>query len=83
MSDYPQPGLHPDADTLNAFVEEALPEHERLACLAHFAECAECRQVVFLTQEPFPPELPKTEWWRRWLAPLPALCSAAGILVLS
>jgi hypothetical protein len=46
MSEYPQPGLHPDADTLSAFVEGVLPEHERLACLAHFADCAACREVV-------------------------------------
>ena len=55
MSEYPQPGLHPDPDTLNAFIEGVLPEHERLACLTHFAGCAACREVVYLAQGPEAP----------------------------
>jgi hypothetical protein len=86
MSDYPQCGLHPDADSLSAFVEGVLPEHERVACLAHIAECAVCREVVFLAQEPLPvPAADRLVWWKRWLAPVPALSFAAvaGVLVLS
>src|ERR1700744_3608404 len=55
MSEHPQTGLHPDPDTLNAFIEGVLPEHERLACLTHFADCAACREVVYLAQEPEAP----------------------------
>ncbi len=86
MSEYPQPGLHPDPDTLNAFVEGVLPEHERLACLTHFADCAACREVVYLAGEPEAPTpnpvVEKIAWWKR---PIPALSAAAviGILVLS
>ena len=76
MSEYPQPGLHPDADTLNCFVEGVLPEHERLACLRHFAECAACREVVYLAHDPLAAEplpVPIAEpvaWWKRWLKPI-------------
>ncbi len=52
MSEYLQPGLHPDPDSLNAFIEGVLPEHERLQCLAHLAECPACREVVYLAEEP-------------------------------
>jgi hypothetical protein len=42
------PGLHPDADVLGAFMEGALPEHERVVCLTHLAECGDCREMVSL-----------------------------------
>ena len=68
MSEHPQPGLHPDPDTLNAFIEGVLPEHERLACLTHFADCAACREVVYLAQEPEAPSpdpvVEKAAWWK-------------------
>jgi pyruvate/2-oxoglutarate dehydrogenase complex dihydrolipoamide acyltransferase (E2) component len=86
MSDYPQHGLHPNPDSLSAFAEGVLPEHERVACLAHLAECEACREVVFLAQEPLPISVAdRIVWWRRWLAPIPALSVAAvaGVLVLS
>jgi hypothetical protein len=89
MSEYPQPGLHPDPDTLSAFVEGVLPEHERLACLAHFADCGACREVVYLAQEPQAPTpnpvVERVPWWRGILKPVPALAAAVvtGILVLS
>jgi hypothetical protein len=50
MSKFLPPGHHPDADQLSAFAEQVLPDHERLETLAHLAECADCRQVVFLAQ---------------------------------
>jgi len=43
--------LHPDAESLNAFVEHLLPDEERGDLLSHLAECGRCRQVVFLAQE--------------------------------
>src|SRR5580704_9639251 len=92
MSEFIQPGLHPDPDTLNAFIEGMLPEHERLQCLTHLAECPSCREVVYLAQYPLesdpPPVAPaieKVSFWKRWFTPLPVLsaATAAGILVLS
>lgn len=83
MSEHLHPGIHPDADSLSAFVEGMLPEHERLACLAHLAECSRCREVVYLAQEPLaePTPAPVAEpaplRWKRWFAPVPALSAAA------
>ena len=45
-----QPDVHPDAESLNAFVERALPQPERAQIVAHLGGCAHCRQVVFLAQ---------------------------------
>ena len=42
---------HPDAESLNAFVEQAMAEQERGRILAHLAGCNRCRQVVYLAQE--------------------------------
>lgn len=39
---------HPDADTLNAYVEELLPSPERERTLQHLSRCSECREVVAL-----------------------------------
>jgi hypothetical protein len=92
MSEYLQPGLHPDPDSLNAFIEGVLPEHERKQCLAHLAECLTCREVVYLAEEALeseplslPPTTAKIPAWRRWLTPIPALsaCVLAGTLILS
>ena len=42
-------GLHPDADTLTAYVEQLLPSHERDYVIRHLSVCAECRDVLTLT----------------------------------
>jgi len=87
MSDYLQPGLHPDPDSLNAFIEGVLPEHERQECLVHLAECAACREVVYLSQEPLAiPIAAEPVWfWKRWFTWVPALTAVAvaGVLVFS
>ena len=84
MSEQLHPGSHPNADSLNAFMEGVLPEHERSECLAHLAECARCREIVFLAQEPQPASavsnpVPR---WRRWFAPIPILSGAAAASAL-
>jgi len=64
-----KPGQHPDADQLSAFVEQALPAHERNGVLAHLAVCAECRAVVKLVLPAEPvlqPEAPAPEPRRSW-----------------
>ena len=43
--------FHPDAESLNAFAEQALSERERSDVLAHLALCGRCRQVVALAQQ--------------------------------
>lgn len=49
MSEHLQSGQHPDADQISAFVDRALPVHEREEMLAHLAECADCRETVALS----------------------------------
>jgi len=85
MSERLHPGIHPDADSLSAFVEGVLPEHERAACLAHLAECSRCREVVFLAQgtlvasaAPVLVPAPARKWWFR---PAPLLAAAAMVCV--
>jgi len=88
MSEYLHSGIHPDADSLSAFAEGVLPEHERLACLAHLAECAHCRQIVYLAQDALPEPAPASvanepvRWWKGWFAPIPALSAAAVLCAL-
>jgi hypothetical protein len=43
-------GPHPGADTLAAFAESALGGPERQQTLAHLAECADCREIIYLAQ---------------------------------
>jgi Carboxypeptidase regulatory-like domain/Putative zinc-finger len=70
--------LHPDPDTLSAFVEGVLPEHERAQCLAHLADCSRCREIVFLAQDtPAAPVLGAIPIRRR--LPMPLLAAAAAV----
>jgi hypothetical protein len=81
MSEHLHPGVHPDADTLSAFVEGVLPEHERVQCLAHLAECSRCREVVFLAQDTPELVLVSAPARQRWLKPMPVLAAAAAVCV--
>ena len=85
MSDHLESGLHPDTDSLNAFVEGVLPEHERLRCLTHLAECARCREIVFLAPEPQPVPVAAhpAPGWRRWFAPIPVFSAVAAVCTLA
>ena len=87
MSDSLQFGHHPDADQISAFVEQALPAHEREMMLGHLAVCSECRAVVALSLPEL--EVPalavaapvRMPWWRGWPLALPlAGALAASIL---
>ena len=66
---------HPDADQIAAFLESALPAHERNAMLAHLAVCPECRTTVALS---LPPEervaapVMKRPWFAGWRVAWPA-----------
>src|ERR1700751_2861624 len=89
MSEFLHPGQHPDADQLSAFAEGVLPDHERVEMLAHLAECADCRQIVFLAQQAQKAEIPPSDaaaghvsWWKNWgrLWPV-AAALACGLLV--
>jgi len=90
MSELLQHGNHPDSDQLNAFAEYVLPEHERLETLAHLAECADCRQIVFLAQhaqeadDRLLQEVPgRSGWWKNWRILRPAAAAlTCGLLVV-
>src|ERR1051326_4555851 len=69
-------GVHPEADTLTAYSEQLLPAPERQRVLKHLAACADCREVLALSQA----ELPAVEMqpvlkpapvslWRKLLTP--------------
>jgi hypothetical protein len=83
MSEELHPGLHPDPDALNAFIEGVLPEHERVGCLAHLAECAQCRDVVFLAAQAAeiePVSVAKTPFWRKLFRPMVVLAVACAAI---
>ena len=82
MNPTTQSGVHPDADSLNAFVEQVSPAAERQEILAHLALCGSCREVVFLAQQAAGAEADarvvvasseQSRSWRRWFAPGPSV----------
>lgn len=86
-----QSGMHPDADQLSIFMEGAATGRERERMLAHLAECAECRDAVFLMQRPAETPAPareaSKEWvWQRLFLPVGLAgavlaCGLAAVLV--
>lgn len=89
MRELLHPGQHPDADQLSAFAEHVMPDHERVEMLAHLAECADCRLIVFLAQPMQETQIPlddapvdRVSGWKNWgrLWPL-AAALACGLLV--
>jgi hypothetical protein len=90
MSDLLQPGRHPDADQLNALIEHALPFHEQQQTLAHLAICADCREIVSLSQQCAPHELQETRkivarwpWFFGWNVAWPVSAAVACILIFA
>ncbi|MGA2887153.1 MAG: zf-HC2 domain-containing protein [Terracidiphilus sp.] len=93
MNSTPQLDLHPDADSLNDFIEQALSMPEREQILAHLAACSRCRQVIYLAEkaaEEAPVLLtaarstkPSGTWYGNWrLAWLPAAALAAALALV-
>lgn len=85
MTEHRHSATHPDADQLNAFLSGALSEEARRESLAHFAECEECRRIVFLAQAALPrptPEKSAAKAWTRWW-PAFAFASATVAAVLA
>ena len=95
MNTTTQLDLHPDADSLNAFAEQALAATERKQVLAHLAGCSRCRQVVFLAQRAAteaeasaqvpatrPVAQPKTWFWNWRFAWVPAAALAAALALI-
>jgi hypothetical protein len=95
MNSTPQLDLHPDAESLNAFAEQALGGPEREQILAHLAGCSRCRQVIFLAQQAaaeakvpawLPAARPTSQskaWFWNWrLAWIPAAAMAAALALV-
>jgi len=90
MREHLQSGYHPDADQISAFVEHALPAHEREQMLDHLAACEECRAVVAMSlpevEEPEPARMPhaapRRSWWSGWMLAW-SLTGALAAVVLS
>jgi len=85
MSENFQSGYHPDADQIGAFVERALPAHEREQMLDHLAGCGECRAIVALSlpeaEEPAKPlpAITRRPWWVGWSLAWPAAVAIAAL----
>jgi|GEM_PF-1342170 len=77
--------MHPGAETLSAFTEQALSAKERGEVLAHLAVCGRCRQLVALAREAAGVEVAARHgaarpraWWKSWgLALVPAAAVVA------
>jgi hypothetical protein len=87
----PQLDLHPDADSLNAFAEQALAAPQSEQVLAHLAACSRCRQVIYLAQQAAteaeapatrPAPQPGTWFWNWRLAWVPAAAMAAALALV-
>ncbi|HEY6308845.1 MAG TPA: YCF48-related protein [Candidatus Angelobacter sp.] len=86
-----EPQVHPDADTLTAYLERLLPAPECNQVLEHLALCSQCRDVLTLSL-PEQPELaedrtlvmapPARRGWR-WILARPALGLAASVAGLA
>ncbi len=96
MRQTPQFDLHPDAESLNAFAEQVLPEKERGRILGHVASCGRCRQIVYLAQEAAEemeapawasaaqPAREQRRWFQSWRVawvPAAALAAFLGVAV--
>ena len=86
MSELLQSGQHPDADQLSAFIEHALPAHQREETLAHLAICSHCRSIVAFSLPPAEelpqphPEPARRPWLSGWNLVWPAAVALAALV---
>src|SRR5579864_7669055 len=82
-------GIHPDADLLTAFAEQALAPPERSRIMDHLARCGDCREIVALA---LPEEVEiahgarvaaRSAWFRwpalRWAAVAASVIAVASV----
>lgn len=85
-------GLHLDADEINAFAEQVLPDKARLRAVSHLADCSRCRNILsnLITfnaenkSEIFPAKETKiisVPWYKR-LFVFPQIAYTMGVLAL-
>jgi hypothetical protein len=87
--------VHPDAEILNAFAEQALEERERGKIVGHLAACSRCRQVVYLAQEAAAEMVPsvstpavrlegrRESWFKSWRFAWVPVAALAAIVALA
>lgn len=89
LADIGPPRVHPDADTITAYVEQSLPAAERQTVVTHLSVCETCREVVALSQ-PQVPELAiqavikpaPVSGWRRLLTPGFGLAASVAAMAI-
>jgi hypothetical protein len=81
--------VHPDADTLTAYVEKSLPSTERQTVIAHLSVCEPCREVVVLSQSELPELATQTvlapapvSTWRRLLRPAFGVAASVAAMAI-
>jgi hypothetical protein len=86
---HPEATVHPDADTLTAYVEKSLSTAERQTVIAHLAVCEPCREVVVLSQAELPELATQTVLapapvspWRRLLRPAFGLAASVAAMAI-
>jgi hypothetical protein len=79
---------HPDADTLTAYMEHALPAGESKTVVAHLSVCEPCREVVALSQAVIAEPATQTvltpapvSRWRKLFTPV--FGAAAGVVAIA
>ena len=82
MNDLVPPPLHPDSETIAAFVDGTLTGEELKQMSAHLRECEECRDLVaesarYVAENPAPAEERSRPAW--WLAAAAVLVLGAGV----
>jgi hypothetical protein len=83
--------VHPDADTLTAYIEQSLPSTESQTVVAHLALCEPCREVVVLSQsllaEPATQTVlahaPVSRWRRLFTPAFGAAASLAAMAIIA
>jgi hypothetical protein len=81
--------VHPDADTITAYVEQSLPMAERQTMAAHLAVCEPCREVVALSLPQLPESAMQTvikpapvSAWRRLFTPAFGLAASVTAMAI-
>jgi hypothetical protein len=88
-------GTHLDADEINAFAVNLLPENLRLRAVNHFADCSRCRKIlsnlstfnagqeseIVHTEEKITPAAIEIPWYKKLFA-FPQIAYAMGALAL-
>lgn len=87
------PAVHPDADTLTAYMEQLLQGPERNQVLEHLARCGQCREVMALSlpEQPVTGEgalveaaLPSSgRRWRFWTPAFGVAASLASLAIIT